>query len=756
MPWREQILTEFKPGARSRFDDTTAVSKSSHDSQQGSVGVVSGVGSDEPEGLPASGEAEVALDSHDAVSHVDVRSGSYNPAFSDEDLELLLREQQEIAAQSDFGFDVVSAVGSVSQPVPEEGGVLNSGQFDSLVAHNVLTNLNTAEISMPWERGVYRNFFDRSRVAGLPQSPSLSINLQNVSMWNRLPTYHAAMDEISHTAAGVPLCESLYSSSMLNISDLNFEAKIARAKDVAVAKWLAIIKLFPAASDVGRQIESEAFGDEAGDVERRIVEAVLGVRSPNTAIARANSILRLIRWLVHSEIPDETFLSEKQVWRYLQYLRDTEAKPSTGAQLVSALRYCKYIFGFTTLDDAVRSRRVVGLSELLLSAKQFLKQAKVLTVQQVCLLHMLLENESKDIWDRALAGYTLVALYARARHSDLVHIAQAVSDFDHEGGFWELRTAVHKNSRSARKKSMLLPILIPCRGVSGTCWPITVCAIFREIGLELEGVINGPIFRPASKKGGLCARGITSFEVTRFLNLAIHGVAEPSDDIRLTSHSLKATSISWSSKYGLPASDKAILGRHSSSVNQSTAIYERDMSVRAVTLLQNVIDNIFERKFFPDAPRSEYFPRPSVQQAETEVDPVSADWDGYRTADINQAVKEETCFPSETITISDDSSCDDLSASSASAESTSEEELHEDEELDAPAAKVARLKSCQAEDGIFWIHRVSKIVHLKGKKSTAEAVTFACGRRSSNKYISVRVFGPSSMCRLCRTHAALE
>ena len=262
------------------------------------------------------------------------------------------------------------------------------------------------------------------------------------------------------------------------------------------------------------------------------------------------------------------------------------SQPHSSFIIGLCIRYAKYILGFEMLDRAVLSRRIVGLSELLLAAKQFLKQAKVLTVLQVRGLHTLLENNHVDIWDRALAGYALVALYARARHSDLSHIYQCICDFDLDGGFLELNTVVHKNSRSAQKKAMLLPILIPCRGVTGTCWPLVVQAVFRDVGLALEGVINGPVLRPVSKHGGLCSRGITSLEVSRFLNLALHGTVEPADEVRVTSHSLKATCISWCSKFGLIASDKAILGRHSSSVNESTAVYERDMSVHAVSLLQ--------------------------------------------------------------------------------------------------------------------------------------------------------------------------
>ena len=155
---------------------------------------------------------------------------------------------------------------------------------------------------MPWERGVFKEIFEKPSSSSVLPAPSLSVPSQNVSMWNFKPVFEAAMEEISHTAAGMPLCDSLYNLSMMNVSDLNHKNKLKLAKEVAVSKWLTIIKLHPSASEIGRQIAAEAVGEQAGSIEFEIVEAVLGVRSPNTAIARANPILRMLRWLSCNEV----------------------------------------------------------------------------------------------------------------------------------------------------------------------------------------------------------------------------------------------------------------------------------------------------------------------------------------------------------------------------------------------------------------------------------------------------------------------
>jgi len=234
--------------------------------------------------------------------------------------------------------------------------------------------------------------------------------------------------------------------------------------------------------------------------------------------------------------------------------------------------------------------------------------------------------------------------------------------------------------------------------------------------------------------------------------LALHGTVEPADEVRVTSHSLKATYISWCSKFGLIASDKAILGRHSSSVNESTAVYERDMSVHAVSLLQNVIDNICENKFCPDAPRSEYFPKAVESRATVAGPSVVEDWDGYMDRVEGEDVKKEDHSFAGIVEVPDESSEDDLSASSDIAMSSASDDNGEEELAPVPPRKLARFGSVQSNDGIYWMHRTSKMVHLKGPRSTDAAVTFACGRRCSHTYTSVRVFQASSMCRLCKKH----
>ena len=133
-----------------------------------------------------------------------------------------------------------------------------------------------------------------------------------------------------------------------------------------------------------------------------------------------------------------------------------------------------------------------------------------------------------DDVDSAISAYVLIALYGRCRHSDLGHVHDVIHDHDETGGFCEIRTTHHKTARTVSLKATLLPIILPGLSALGTPWVNEAKAALEKIGLVFEGLLDGPIFQPPSK-WGLCQRGISSAEVTRFLRLCFESVSHPSD-----------------------------------------------------------------------------------------------------------------------------------------------------------------------------------------------------------------------------------
>ena len=76
------------------------------------------------------------------------------------------------------------------------------------------------------------------------------------------------------------------------LSDQDFDSKQADLLRRACDKWLSILILDLQASEVGRNLTELKDLDSQRDEAQTVISAVIGVRSYNTAITRANSILK--------------------------------------------------------------------------------------------------------------------------------------------------------------------------------------------------------------------------------------------------------------------------------------------------------------------------------------------------------------------------------------------------------------------------------------------------------------------------------
>lgn len=70
-------------------------------------------------------------------------------------------------------------------------------------------------------------------------------------------------------------------------------------------------------------------------------------------------------------------------------------------------------------------------------------------------------------------------------------------------------------------------------------------------------------------------------------------------------HSLKATALSWLAKAMAPEKVRRLLGYHVKPKDRSVVIYSRDALAEGLEILTNVIKEIREGRFKPDAPRNQ-------------------------------------------------------------------------------------------------------------------------------------------------------
>ena len=291
-----------------------------------------------------------------------------------------------------------SHVDSLAEPV------LPKNQFDRFLGHAFLSVAQPCDIKMPWEKGVFAQLFGED----LPQP-------QLLMPWPQLTSVDSeASDVVQDLFASAPELDvsagSIFPHAISCLSDKDYSCKMADLSRRAGDKWLSILVMDLQASEVGRNLATLGDLEAHRDEVLEIISAVIGVRSCNTAVTRANSILKFLKFILQ-EFPNVgNPFQENLVWKYFHFLKCSGGATAASTTL-SAFRYAKYIMGFYNLEGVLESRRLKGYSELLYSTKRKLQQAQTLSIQQVKILHAKLEEPEADSFDREAAGFMLLAIY---------------------------------------------------------------------------------------------------------------------------------------------------------------------------------------------------------------------------------------------------------------------------------------------------------------------------------------------------------
>ncbi|CAK9022962.1 unnamed protein product [Durusdinium trenchii] len=383
-----------------------------------------------------------------------------------------------------------------------------------------------------------------------------------------------------------------------NMSDRSYIEQKEIATLRAINKILVLVRLAPNGSQLGTQLESGL------DDPEETVRAVIGVKSPHTVLKRVNSLLSFYRWCAASCNEPCFPIKERMVWQFLQFLKASGAAPTRAQSFVQALRFAYFTFGLHGSLDAVQSRRITGSAELQWALKRPTIQARPLSVCEVKKLHDIAADPMRAVVDRVMASNLLLMLYGRCRNSDTAMVHEVLHDHSAENGFLEITTRYHKGSKSAQKKATLLPILMDTKGVVEGGWVEMWVKNRKEAGLPVAGLIDGALLPAPAMKEQLHwnQRPLTSGEVTSIVRALLS-----CSDALLTSHSLKATTLSWAAKAGVSRELRKNLGRHSCSVEGSDGFYSRDLCVEPVRALSRVFEMIRSDSFRPDAERSNYF-----------------------------------------------------------------------------------------------------------------------------------------------------
>ena len=322
----------------------------------------------------------------------------------------------------------------------------------------------------------------------------------------------------------------------------------------------------------------------------------------------------------------------------------------------------------------------------------------------------------------------------------------------------------------ASLKTRLLPIIIPCRGVDGTVWPVTAFQVMKEAKCLPCNPINGPLLRaPTDVTGEYMRRGLKTTEVSKALRgfLKIEEPASGTDNEVVTSHSLKATLLAWSARYGLSPQTRSLLGRHTSCLNETFAIYSRDLACAPAAELQRLIDDVHAGMFAPDGERSKFF-RSACEQTDIPVkDEQQVSSDVVSLIDSPQAPGEEVPSQVEAgalgFVAGDDTAPesqlaptdaqneplndfgDETDSSSESCASSTEES-----DVQEPQARVKRFRAKIPSNEKWYVHSKSHLIHRFESDAQSDVPLLVCGKRLTGSYVAcTEATAWNTLCKSC-------
>ena len=487
----------------------------------------------------------------------------------------------------------------VTQPASCVDTPLSRADVNKALFEARLQSLGDTELKYPWESGVMGDIFSETNdAAGIPT----------------LPAEYLCFTDQSGSTTAVPASQSAsqkVAGRYLELPFYSFAIKVKPDKDMfaqqevlwtrAIDKWLQVFDVLGFPGQLGVALENELhFADPTE--HGLVLRDALGVKSPRTAVKRAQTLMQYFRWLQES-------CSDWEPWERshcLDYLRSTDVRTpaaSLGMSFLEALRFARYVMQIPIQDALLQDPQLKGRAQRLMLSRDVYRPARPMKAHEVAKLENLMMGHLDTI-DKYMLGAVLFAIFSRSRWSDLQYVHRMwVDRNEHEGqffGFIETETSFHKTATSLKKKMRFLPVVCPIQGITEVDWTPVWLETFAMLHVNLDSCPFGPICRAPGTDGYLCNRSCTSDEISAFVNK----VLKIADSDRLTSHSFKHTTLSWASSYGLDEPARTLLGHHELQGARSMAVYSRDMLTRPLQLYCSMLKNIRGDHFRPDESRT--------------------------------------------------------------------------------------------------------------------------------------------------------
>ena len=478
---------------------------------------------------------------------------------------------------------------------------------------------SNGDMLLPWEQGVFRDIFQSRPIleCSLP-TPQVILPVDETTVTQEPEVgRRSKLDQgtSAKPARGDHSADVFSKVIRHNKADLSFQENVTAMWAKAISKWQTLFEASPSASFT-RQLENM-------DQEAKMssLRDMFGSKSPHTVEKRAASLMRFFKWLqAQAELDEQTreeplSPSEASVYRFCRHI-SAGSKGKLAAQgFVQALTFVRFVLAVPAVQICL-SPRVQGLADRVAGEHEPSNQARDLTVLEVIFLEQCLADTSFHLLDRFAAGVFLFQIYARNRWSDIRFVKTLEFDIlQLEGetrGYVEGRAKDVKQSNRRKKQNLFMPLVAPVRGVHpsviwGTVWQ----SVAQQVGRDFAQDPVGPLLPAVGPDGGWLRRRVDSPEASDWLTKLLQK-REPSL-ARVTTHSLKHTTLGWLSKFGVYGETQTLLAHHSTGP-LSTLAYSRDALSGPLRKLESLLYQVRTGKFCPDSTRSGYWKASSAPE----------------------------------------------------------------------------------------------------------------------------------------------
>ena len=448
-----------------------------------------------------------------------------------------------------------------------------------------------------WNKGLFGGGWTSS-ILGETSDP-FNLAVQEFRPWSGpvppIPQVHIDSAQSSGRIAN-PL-EEVLGSSMGKRRTWAEEDSRSRAK--AVREWYELFLRLVPASPLAAQLREDV--EEADAI--RTLEDTLRSKSTGTLQKRLTSLLQYESWKGVAD-PKRQPLEEASCYRYVCALVDEGAAATRGQSFVDAVRF---VFGLSGLQERIQvviSGRCEGASQQLLSRKRSLTKRSPLTASQVAEMELYVTGDG-DERQRVVARSFLYMVHARLRLSEVVRLQEEPElDVVDGVGFIEAQTVsdVIKSGQTKRRRGFKVPLVGIATGLLGLPWAQAWLDLRKKHGLRAD--LQGTLF-PRLTRAGWATGSPSCAEANAWLGAFMSNCGPAKNELQLVgTHSCKATLLSWCWKFGVKGELRRLLGGHSKPKERTMLEYSRDALAGPLDALANVLSEVREGTFDPDATRS--------------------------------------------------------------------------------------------------------------------------------------------------------